>query len=193
MAAFAILRLLWSIADCVALDVSVLQQPVLPLDITLLLQYMLSVCILYLWVSSTVQQSVLRPRRCLFCSSFCFSWMYLFNSSLCYARRWPTAVCGAPGLSVYQSQCCTETCLPTRAFVCTQGVCRLYRAVLHLCVSVYKSFVLHLKVSVFKSQFCTCACLLSTRACAAPVLICLQEFCAAPGRVCLQESSVCYT
>ncbi len=35
--------------------------------------------------------------------------------------------------------------------------------VLHLCVSVCKSFVLRLKVSVFKSLCCTCACL-STRA-----------------------------
>ncbi len=35
--------------------------------------------------------------------------------------------------------------------------------VLHLCVSVCKSFLLHLKVSVFKSLCCTCACL-STRA-----------------------------
>jgi hypothetical protein len=59
-----------------------------------------------------------------------------------------------------------------RAFVCAWGVC-LQEPVLHLCVSVHKSFVLHLDVSVYKS--------------AAPVRVCLEEICAAPGRVCLQE------
>ncbi len=75
------------------------------------------------------------------------------------------AACGAPGLSVYNSQCCTETCLSTRAFVCTWGVCQLYTVepVLHLFVSVYKSLVLHLEVSVFNSLCCICA-FLSTRA-----------------------------
>jgi hypothetical protein len=153
------------------LDVSVLQQPVLTLDMPLLLQ---SSCT---WGHLCLCLCLYCPRRWLSCSILCFTWTYLFNCSLCCARRWPTAACGAPGLSVYKSQCCTETCLPTGAFVCTWGVCRLHtvKPVLHLFVSVYKIFVLHLKVSVFKSLwcicaflstralFCTCACLQSTR------------------------------
>ncbi len=65
--------------------------------------------------------------------------------------------------------------------------------VLHLCVSVCKIFVLHLKVSVFKSLCCTCSMCMSVypELCAAPLLICLQEFCAAPGRVCLQTRVQC--
>ncbi len=108
------------------------------------------------------------PRRCL---SFCFTWMYLFNSSLWCARRWPTAAWGTPELPVFKSQCCTESCLSTRAFVCTWVVCW------HLCVSVYKSFVLHLEVSVFKSLCCTCAwwlwgALLWTWACLSMRVLC---------------------
>ena len=116
-----------------------------------------------LCVSSTVQQSVLSSEMS---AAACASPGRICSTAACAAcaRRWPTAACGAPGLSVYKSQCCTETCLSTRAFVCTWGVCRLcIEPVLHLRVSVYKRSVLHLEVSVFKSMCCSCACL-STRA-----------------------------
>ncbi len=145
----------------------------------------------------------------MFCSSLCCPWTCLFYCSQCCTCAWyryKVPNNKVPNnkiphnLSVYKSQCRTETCLSTRAFVCTWGVCQIYRAcaalnrvclqellcapevsvdyiepVLHLFLSVYKSFVQHLEVSVFKSLccicaflspralFCICACLQSTR------------------------------
>jgi hypothetical protein len=65
--------------------------------------------------------------------------------------------------------------------------------VLHLFLSVYKSFVSPWKC--LSSRACAAFvhfCL--PELCSASVLVCsLQEFCAAPGRVCLQESSVGFT
>jgi hypothetical protein len=83
----------------------------------------------------------------------------------CQARGvWPTEACTAPELSVYQSLCCPwswtslstrafvlhMTCLSTRAGAAPGRVC-LLEPVLHLCVSVYKSFVVHLYMSAYKS------------------------------------------
>jgi hypothetical protein len=81
--------------------------------------------------------------------------------------------CAAPEVFVYKSLCCTWTCLSTKAFVlllgclstracaalmrvwlqellCCTWTC-LSSGVLHLWVSVYKSFVVHLDVSAYKS------------------------------------------
>ncbi len=86
-------------------------------------------------------------------------------------------------VSFYKILCCTCACLSTRACAAPVRV-YLQEPVLHLCMSVYKSFVLHLDMSVYKSL-------------AAPVLVCLhaRALCctAAPGRVCLQEPSQCCT
>jgi hypothetical protein len=100
--------------------------------------------LLLFYFVSVLQQSVL-----------CLTWTYLFNISLCCARRC-VAPASIPGLSVYKS----------------------------VSVSI-RAFVLHLNVSVFMILCCTCACLstsalcctwpcLSTRACAATVRVCLQ-------------------
>ncbi len=108
----------------------------------------------------------------------------------------------------------TCKCSSTRAFVCTWGV-GLQEPVLHICMSVYKSFCVHLGclstracvaimhacvkellsvpgVSVYKSLCCTYACLF-TRAFVCTWSVCLlahfliEELCAALGSVCLQE------
>ncbi len=133
----------------------------------------------YICVSLLQYSSLYCPQRCLSCSSLCFTWTYLFNSSLCWARRWPTAACGAPRLSVYKSQCCTKTCLSTRTFVCTGGVCQIYRAsaaLMRVClqellcapeVSIdYIELVLHYSCPSIRALCCTWKCL-SSRACAA--------------------------
>jgi hypothetical protein len=46
--------------------------------------------------------------------------------------------------------------------------------------------LLHLNVSACMSHCAPWTCL-STRACASPVYVCLQELCAAPGHFCLKE------
>jgi hypothetical protein len=102
--------------------------------------------------------------------------MWVFYSNL-YSRRYlaPTPA--------YSSFRCTWT-VPLQEPVlhlhfrlqelCAAPECFcLQEPALHLCVSVYKSFVLHLDMS--------------TRVYAAPVRVRLAEICAAPGRVCLQE------
>ena len=82
---------------------------------------------------------------------------------------------------------------PQELLCAPEGSVDYIEPVLHLFLSVYKSFLLHLEVSVFKSlaafvHFCL------PQLCSASVLVCsLQEFCTAPGRFCLQESSVGYT
>ncbi len=90
---------------------------------------------------------------------------FFFTSSLCCAKR-----CKA-----YSSLCCT----------CTV---HLQEPVLHLDVSMYKSFCAApgRDVSAYKSfeLYWTC---LSTKPVVAPVRVCLQALCDAPGRVCLQE------
>jgi hypothetical protein len=132
-------------------------------------------------------------------------------------------------VSVFKSLCCDCACLSKIALCCTwaclsttscaahevsvyKNFCAapgrecIQEPVLHLCVSVYKSFCAHLDVSVFKSLCCTCAGLstralictwtcLSSRACIALVRICLQELCAAPGLVFHQQPvlvSICF-
>ncbi len=98
-----------------------------------------------------------------------------------------TAACAVPEDGLQQlvvhpdcpkSQCCTETCLSTRAFVCTCGVCQIYgacAALMRVClqellctleVSVdYIEPVLHLFLSVY--NLCSTWKCLSSRACAA--------------------------
>jgi hypothetical protein len=66
-----------------------------------------------------------------------------------------------------------------RAFVCAWGVC-LQEPVLHLQYACSST-----------SAFCRTWTCLSSRACAAPVRVCLQELCTAPERVCLQECCTC--
>ena len=111
-------------------------------------------------------------------------------------------------VSVYKSFCVHLRCLsniqyracaalmrvcPQELLCAPEGSVDYIEPVLHLFLSVYKSFLLHLEVSVFKSlaafvHFCL------PQLCSASVLVCsLQEFCTAPGRFCLQESSVGYT
>jgi hypothetical protein len=79
--------------------------------------------------------------------------------------------CAAPGVPVYKSLWCAYACPSTGAFVPDRDV------------------------FVFNSMFCTCACMstrtvgctcvpvlcLWTRACAAPVRVCLHEFRTPPG------------
>ncbi len=135
-------------------------------------------------------QSVLSPEMSVLQhSSLCFTWTNLFNSSLCCARRWSTATCGAPG---------QLDCLSTRASAAPRRVC-LQELLCAPEVSVdYIEHVLHYSCPSIRALCCTWKCL-SSRACAAfvhfclaelcaaPVLVCsLQEFCAALGRVCLQ-------
>jgi hypothetical protein len=92
-------------------DVSVLQQPVLPLDVPLLMQSMLymgtSVCLFY--------SKAVCFRRCLSCSSLCFTWTYLFNSSLCcamaYSSLWCTwTVCLQEPVLHQDMSCLPELC-----------------------------------------------------------------------------------
>ncbi len=158
------------------LDVSLLQQPVLPQDVSLLQLTMLSLgvslCLFY--------TSPYCPQRCLACAS--------------PGRICSTAVSAVPGgvlhLRLYLG------CLSTRACAALMRVCVyksfcaaprrvcFYDPVLHLCVSVNKNFVLHLDMSLYMSRCCYCACLstralcrtltcLSTRAGAATVRVCL--------------------
>jgi hypothetical protein len=89
------------------------------------------------------------------------------------SRRWPTAACAAPGLSVSESQCCTETCLSTSAFVCSEMSVDWSLSCTYACPST-------------KALCCTWTCL-SSRACANLCMSVYQSFVLAPGRVCLQE------
>ncbi len=150
-------------------------------------------------VSSTVQQSVLSPEVSVLhqpgsvCpASACALPVRICSTAACAVPEdgLQHAACGAPGLSVYESQCCTETCLSTRAFVCTWGVYQIYgacAALMRVClqellcapeVSVdYIEPVLHLFLSVY--NLCITWKCLSSRACAAFVHFCLPELCSA--------------
>ena len=140
----------------------------------------------HLCVSSTVQQSVLSPevsvlQQLVFHLDVSVQQQPVLCQKMAYSSLWCTwTVClQKPALhrdvSVYKSfcvhlrclsniwsLCCTYACLSTRAFVCTWGVFRLYRACAALSL-VRLYFVQHLEVSVFKSLCCICA-FLSTRA-----------------------------
>ncbi len=129
-----------STADYTALDVSVLHQPALPLNKSLLQQSVLSldmpVCLFYISLFYCL-------RRCLACSFLCFIWTYLFNSSLCrafevYGLHLDVSVFKTFVLHLYVSA---------------------YKSVLHLDMSAYRSFVMHLELSVYKSLCYSCTCL----------------------------------
>ncbi len=111
---------------------------------------------------------------------------YLRRHLVSFSFSYTCAACAAPELSLYMGLCSTYACPSTKAFV------------LHMVMDV----------SVFKDLCYTCMCpstralwrnwmCLSTRACAAPVLVCLHAWAlcctAAPGHVCLQEPSQCCT
>jgi hypothetical protein len=104
------------------------------------------------------------------CSSLCFrACAALVHVCLQKLFAAPGRVCIQE--PVLQSMCWTCACLSTEAFCCT-WTCLHTRAcpsdhVLHLCMSVYRSFLLHLDVSVYKS--------LCFRACAALVHVRLQK------------------
>jgi hypothetical protein len=178
MVAFAVLGVVWSKSACAApgrvcstavcaasrgvfalwypllyLELSGLNQPVLPLDVSLLLKSMLSmgtsVCLFYSTAVCTVPGDV--------CSSLCLDVSVQQQSAV------PED--GLKQLVVHLD------CLSTRASAEPRRACvqELLRArvvsvdyiepVLHLCVSVYKSFVRHLDVSsvVYKSPvYATC-------------------------------------
>jgi hypothetical protein len=118
----------------------------------------------------------------------CFKCVYLFNSSQCCAKRSMaysslcsiytvclqepvlhldvsiyTGFCATPACLSTRALCFTRTCLPTKC-VCLQELCAapgracLHEFLLHLCVSVYKSFVTRLDVSANKSAGCNCRC-----------------------------------
>ncbi len=141
------------------LDVSVLQQPVLLLDMSVLHQLVLQP---QLPLDVSVLQQPMLPLECLsysglccLCTSLSFTslcccmsctWTCLFYSSLCW-----------PWTYLYKRLCCLKAtfafiglCLSTRGFVCSCSVC-LQELALHLCMSVYKSFDLQLDMSAFKS------------------------------------------
>ncbi len=87
----------------------------------------------------------------------------------------PTAAFAALGPSLYKSPVLHLHARLQELCAAPERVC-LQEPALHLCVSVYKSFVLHVDMS--------------TRVYAAPVRVRLAEICAAPGRVCLQEPAL---
>jgi len=125
------------------LDVSVLKQPVLPLDVTLLLQSMLSlgmyVCLFYSTVACTVPGGVCPAVACASPGRLC-----------------STAACTVPEDGLQQLVVHLD-CLSTRASAAPRRVCqqellwapevsvKYMEPVLHLCVSVYKSFCVHLR------------------------------------------------
>ncbi len=164
------------------LDRSVLKQPVLPRDLSVIRNLScLCTCVL--------QQPML-PLTCLFSGSLCCTWTCLVNSSLlCY---WTCLF--------YSSLCCSWTCMLA---ILQQSVhpemsgLSLYISIFCTWTCLSTMILCALVVSVYKSLCCTYARLqellfctwtsLSSRACAALVFVCLQENCAAPGRVCLQE------
>ncbi len=210
------------------LDVSVLQQPVLPLDVSVLYHPVLP---LYLPV---LKQPVL-PLIYLFCRSLFCPWQFcsseycaipldksvlqqcvlfldvfvcLFTSSVYYPRR-----CLA-----YSSLCCTCRCVCLSfELLCCTLTCLSSRALLHLSIcliwSVYWSYCASLGFVCMSTIACVVPVhvlhftwtYLSTKACAAPARVFLQElpldmsvykslcctctcaFCAVPGRFCLQE------
>ncbi len=142
-------------------------------------------------VSLLQYSSLYCPRSCLSCSSLCFTWTYLFNSSLCcmcqkmaYSSLWCTwTVClQEPVLhrdvSVYKSFCVHLRCLSN-----IWSLFALMRVCLQelLCapeVSVdYIEPVLHLSLSVY--NLCSTWKCLSSKACAAFVPFCVPELCSA--------------
>ncbi len=148
MAAFAVLKHAWSIAACAATDVYVLQQPVLPLDV-------LSLGSGHICVSLLQYNSLYYPRKYLSWSSLGFTWTYLLNSmqpvlwqKMAYSSLWCAwTVCLQEqvlhrDVSVYESFCVHLRCLSSVDYI---------DPVLHLCMSVFQSFVLYLCWSVYKS------------------------------------------
>jgi hypothetical protein len=153
------------------LDVSVLQQPVLPLDVPLLLQSML-----YLGTSVCLFYSKAVCRLCTVPGGFCPAAACASPGRIC-----STAACAVPedglqqlvvhldGVSTRASAAPRRVCL--HELLCAPEVSvDCIETVLHLFVSVYKSFVLCLKsvccICPFLSTralFCACAYLQSTR------------------------------
>ncbi len=144
---------------------SVLWQPVLYLDLSGLQQPVLPSYV------SALQQSVLSlDRYACHCTAVCTP-----------EDVWPAAACASPWKYMFNSS------LFCASSLCYTWTISLHEHVLHLDVSVYWRFCVRLTlVSVFKSLCCTCVCLTtrascciwtfqSTRACAAPVRVCLQE------------------
>ncbi len=127
---------------------SVLQQPVLPLDVPLLLQSML-----YLGTSVSVSVSVLAPevsvlKQLVLHQDVSVQQQPVLCQKMAYSSLWCTwTVCLQElvlqhrDMSAYRCLCVHLRCLSTT----------YCKPVLHLFLSVYKSFVLHLEVSVFKS------------------------------------------
>ncbi len=72
----------------------------------------------HLCVTSTVQQSVLSPEMSVL-QQLVLHLDVSVQQQPVLCQKMPTAACGAPGQSVYKSQCCTETCLSTKSFMCT--------------------------------------------------------------------------
>jgi hypothetical protein len=149
-AAFAVLGLVWSIAACAAPGrASSTAVYAVPGHICVsLLQYSSLYC----------------PRRCLSPAAACAS----------PGRICSTAACAVPEDGLKQLVVHLD-CLSSKASAAPRRVCPqelscapevsvdYIEPVLHLFLSVYKSFVQHLEVSVFKSLCCICA-FLSTRA-----------------------------
>jgi hypothetical protein len=188
MAACAVLGRAWSTAPVLPLDVSVPQHLCCPwmclLHSTCAATglFYCSLCCMSMDISlclSLLQQSVW-PRRCLSCSNLCFTWTYLFNSSLCCPEDGlQQLVLHLDSLSQRVSAALKRVCLQELLYalrclsigacaalmrVHLQKLCAapgrvcLQEPVLNLCMSVYQSFVLHLYV-------------VSTNA-SAPVLVC---------------------
>ncbi len=139
------------------LNVSFLRQSVLPLDKSL--QFYSSLCFPWMFLAY---------------SSSCYPWTCMFYSSLCFPS---TCLFSLFNSSLYCARSClaySSLCLSTKSFLLHLDVSCLQKPTLHLnvsvykqlfvapgrvclqepvhvCVSVYKSFMLHFDVPVYNS------------------------------------------
>jgi hypothetical protein len=152
---------MYSSLCCPCMEVSLLQQSVLSL-----LSLDLSVCLFYSTAFCTIP-------RCWACSNLCFTWTYLFNSSLCCVRKsWSTVQqlvlqmeCSSTIAFVLHRTCLSTTACIAHERVCLQELCAapgrvcLQEQVLHLCVPFYKTpsnavLVLYKKILFVSTQVC---------------------------------------